>query len=214
MHPTEIILIRHGETVANASGTVQGQLDVELNATGIRQAGRLAERLRDIPLDAVYASDLSRAMHTARIVAEPHKLDAIPSPEFREWHLGEWQGRRIADILTLFPGEFEGFVHDSLTMTVTGGELRSAFQRRVSDAIDLLAARHSGGRIAIVSHGAALGMILKHILNAENIPFPRRPKTSNASYSKVIHFEDGTWQLLTWNDTSHLDNLGSELGKW
>ena len=100
------------------------------------------------------------------------------------------------------------------TLSVTGGELRSAFQRRVSDAIDLLAARHSGGRIAIVSHGAALGMILKHILNAENIPFPRRPKTSNASYSKVIHFEDGTWQLLTWNDTSHLDNLGSELGKW
>lgn len=214
MQTTEIILLRHGETIANANGTVQGQLDVELNATGVRQAERLAERLRDVRLDAIYASDLSRAMHTARIVAEPHKLDVIPSPEFREWHLGAWQGRRIADILTLFPGEFEGFVHDSLTAVITGGEPRSAFQRRVSDAIDLLVARHSGGRIAIVSHGGALGMILKHILNAETVSFSRRPKTSNAAYSKVVHFEDGTWQLLTWNDTSHLDGLGSELGKW
>ncbi|HBJ95691.1 MAG TPA: alpha-ribazole phosphatase, partial [Lentisphaeria bacterium] len=118
MQTTEIILLRHGETIANANGTVQGQLDVELNATGVRQAERLAERLRDVRLDAIYASDLSRAMHTARIVAEPHKLDVIPSPEFREWHLGAWQGRRIADILTLFPGEFEGFVHDSLTAVI------------------------------------------------------------------------------------------------
>lgn len=214
MQSTEIILIRHGETVANAAGTVQGQLDVELNATGIRQAGRLAERLRDVPLDAVYASDLSRAMHTARIIAEPHELNVIPTPELREWHLGEWQGRRIADILTVFPGEFEDFVHDSLTMTVTGGESRSAFQRRVSAALDLLTRRHSGGRIAVVTHGAALGMMFKHILNAETISFPRRPKTSNASYSKAVYFEDNSWQLLTWNDTSHLDGPGSELGKW
>ena len=69
MNRTEFYIVRHGETAANSRNVVQGQNDVPLNETGLAQAARLAERLKAVHFDAVYASDLSRAMRTARIIA-------------------------------------------------------------------------------------------------------------------------------------------------
>lgn len=214
MKKTEVILIRHGETVANAQEIIQGQTDTMLNETGERQAERIAERLRDLPFDALYASDLSRAMRTAEAIARPHGCPVIPCPELREWSLGAWEGKTISEVTAQYPGEFEGFVRDSLDMVVTGGESRHALQRRVSDILDALAQRHPGGRIVVVTHGGALGLMFKHFLNAEEIPFPHRPRTDNASYSKAVYFEDGTWQLVCWNDVSHLKGLVNDGGKW
>lgn len=214
MKTTEIILIRHGETAANSRHIIQGQTDTLLNETGEQQAELIAERLRDMEFAAIYASDLKRAMRTAEAIARPHGCAVIPCPGLREWHLGAWQGKTAGEIAGLYPDEYRNFLQDSPETHITGGESRREFQQRISKTLVSLAQRHSGGRILLVSHGGVIGMILRHVLHAEQLAFSHRPRTENASFSKVLFFEDGTWQLACWNDISHLRGTVNDAGKW
>lgn len=95
---TTLLLVRHGETVENASQTMQGQTPGRLNATGIAQAHQLSESLSDKQIDAVVASDLWRAVQTARIVAAPHDLTVTTTPLLRERDWGDFTGRYIPDL--------------------------------------------------------------------------------------------------------------------
>ena len=83
MQATRIIAIRHGETAWNVDTRIQGQLDVELNETGLWQARQVARALREEPLAAVYASDLARAYRTAEAIAQSAGLQPSPTPALR-----------------------------------------------------------------------------------------------------------------------------------
>jgi len=95
---TEILLCRHGQTDWNVGRRWQGHAQTRLNETGRAQARALAERLAGIELDAVYASDLPRALETAWIIAEPRGRRASPAPGLREIDGGSWQGLTAADL--------------------------------------------------------------------------------------------------------------------
>ena len=103
MAATTILLVRHGETDWNRDRRVQGHTDVPLNETGREQARALAGELAGEPLAAVYSSDLSRALETATIVAEPRSLAVTTLPALREKHFGTWEGLTDAEVLTRFP---------------------------------------------------------------------------------------------------------------
>lgn len=95
---TILYLVRHGETVDNASQTMQGQTHGELNERGIRQAQELSEEWKDKEIDAVVASDLKRAIDTAVIIAAPHGLDVVTTTLLRERDWGDFTGRYIPDL--------------------------------------------------------------------------------------------------------------------
>ena len=82
---------------------MQGHTDRPLNETGVAQARALADELSGERLDAVYASDLARALDTARTVAEPRGLSVIPLPDLRERNFGTWEGLLDTEILERFP---------------------------------------------------------------------------------------------------------------
>ncbi|HAG10473.1 MAG TPA: alpha-ribazole phosphatase, partial [Desulfotomaculum sp.] len=88
-----IYLVRHGQTTWNAEFKFQGHTDVPLSGHGIEQAEFLARRLRDYKITAFYASDLSRAVKTAEILAQPHNLPVMPMPVLREVNFGSWEGK-------------------------------------------------------------------------------------------------------------------------
>lgn len=100
---TKLYLVRHGETFDNERQIMQGQTQGELNATGIRQAEELSIQLADIHFDAIVASDLWRAVHTARILAEPHHLSVVTTPLLRERDWGSFTGRFIPDLKDIKP---------------------------------------------------------------------------------------------------------------
>ena len=81
---TRIFLVRHGATVLTAEDRFAGSTNVQLSDEGRGQASRLADRLREANIDAVYASPLDRTMETARILAAPHGLDVKPCDGMRE----------------------------------------------------------------------------------------------------------------------------------
>ena len=95
---TILYLVRHGETVDNASQTMQGQTQGELNERGIRQAHEFSEAWKDQEIDIVVSSDLKRAVDTAVIIAAPHGLEVVKTPLLRERDWGDFTGRYIPDL--------------------------------------------------------------------------------------------------------------------
>src|SRR6476661_9887592 len=89
---TTLLLVRHGETDWNADGRLQGHTDRPLSDFGRRQARQLAEELAEEKLDAIYASDLSRARETAEIVGVRLGLGVVIDPGLREKDWGTWEG--------------------------------------------------------------------------------------------------------------------------
>ena len=95
---TTLYLVRHGETVDNVRQIMQGQTQGELTENGILQARQVAEDLKDIPFDAIIASDLKRSIDTACIIAAPHQLEVQTTPLLRERDWGGFTGRYIPDL--------------------------------------------------------------------------------------------------------------------
>src|SRR5688500_1044189 len=95
---TELWLIRHGESEGNRAGLLQGQRDYPLSARGRQQAQRLAERLGTVRFDALYSSDLTRALDTARAVSATIGLPVTLDPGLREIDYGAWSGLTPAEI--------------------------------------------------------------------------------------------------------------------
>ena len=105
-----LYLTRHGETLENAAGTLQGHLPGHLSTKGIEQAHALSAQLADIHFDAIISSPLQRAFDTARILNEPHGLNIITTPLLSERDWGSFTGMKAADIHTSpdnFPSDVE-----------------------------------------------------------------------------------------------------------
>jgi probable phosphoglycerate mutase len=149
---TTILLARHGETDWNRDRRWQGWADPPLNDSGRAQARELAERLRDVPFDAVYSSDLRRAHEPATIVAEPHGVPVITDLGLREIDVGSWSGLTRAEIEERFG--VDGVRAD--------GETREQHAARVVAAMERIARAHVGERILVVSHGGSLGALRRH----------------------------------------------------
>ena len=213
MKTTEFVFVRHGETDANVNGILQGNKDIPLNRTGMMQAEAVAEHLRGQKFAALYASDLSRALDTARLIASKHAddLPLYPTPLLREWNCGEMAGMRWEEIQRRFPNEAKAFFLESADVTMPGGESRTAFQHRVEDCLRQIVAKHGGERVLLVAHGGVLQRIFRFVagvISERNlIPF-----AGNASISTFIHRDDlDAWQLTSWNRVSHLKDLPQHL---
>jgi len=150
---TLLLLARHGETDWNRDGIWQGHADPPLNEVGRRQARALAERLRDVHLDAIYASDLRRARETAEIVADVKGLPVVADPALREMDVGSWTGLTRDEIAERFPAWDH---HD--------GESGEAFQARAAAAAERIAAAHEGGAVLIVTHGGIVRALQRRAL--------------------------------------------------
>ncbi|WP_026369724.1 histidine phosphatase family protein [Kallotenue papyrolyticum] len=195
---TTLYLIRHGETEWNRIGRWQGHRDVPLSDLGREQARALAERLarEQVRIDAVYASDLRRALETAQILAAPLQLEVVALPALREIDIGPWSGLTRAEIIERFPG---AFVEYDLP---PGSESHTAFTERVFEALVRLAAEHRGQRIAVVTHGGAVRAALRVMqqLNGDEQPVPHIGNTSITE----VRYTGKRWQVLRCNDLRHL----------
>src|ERR1051325_10264843 len=89
---TRLIVVRHGETVWNLEGKLQGQMDSPLTPSGLAQSRALAERFSRCPISALYSSDLGRARQTAESIAVRTGQEIRFDDRLRERHLGVFQG--------------------------------------------------------------------------------------------------------------------------
>ena len=205
---TELIVIRHGETEWNRIGKQQGQLDTDLSEVGRAQAKALAAALDGETFDALYSSDLGRAMQTAGIIAPRAGLEIVADVRLRERHLGTMQGMTIAEFRQEHPQEYTRFRSDDPDYILPGGEsIRQRYDRSIACA-EALAARHAGGRLLLVAHGGILDSFFRRAVGLD-LAAPRRFSLYNASIN-TFSITGGQWQLGRWGDTHHLKQIGTK----
>ena len=201
---TRVIAVRHGETAWNADSRMQGQLDVPLNANGRWQAQRLARALAEEPLDAIYASDLSRAFDTAQAVAALTGHRVATDIALRERAFGAFQGLTYAEIEARWPEQGARWRARDVDFVPEGGEsLRQLFARSV-DAAARRAAAHAGGTVLLVAHGGVIDSLYRAATRIE-LDVIRTWQLGNASINRLLHSAEG-FSLVGWSDTRHLED--------
>lgn len=133
-----LILVRHGETVADSGRRYWGRTDVELSALGLKQAGRLRERLQSEPIQAVYSSNLSRARLTAETIASGNGLAITACAELDEVDFGVLEGLTAEEIRARHPEFYERWLGWDASLAFPGGESVKDFNARVCRFIDRL----------------------------------------------------------------------------
>jgi probable phosphoglycerate mutase len=93
-----ILLVRHGQTAANATGLLQGRADLPLSEIGRAQAAALAGALAGCGARRVVSSPLQRALHTAAPIAAALEVDVALEPRLVELDYGDWDGRALTSV--------------------------------------------------------------------------------------------------------------------
>jgi len=151
---TRLFLWRHGNTDYNATGRVQGQTDIPLNALGRDQAAAAAPLLAALRPDALVSSDLSRAADTAAALSALTGLPVSFDTRLRERHFGAWQGQLMSDVAVSHPAEHARFRAGDPS---PGCEIENMgdLGKRVVEALQDAAALAPGGTVVVTTHGGA-----------------------------------------------------------
>lgn len=205
---TRIFLIRHGATVLTAEDRFAGSINVPLSEEGREQARRLSIRLTGENLVAVYASPLDRTMETARILAQPHRLEVQAREGLREISHGHWEEMTRAEVEARHPEEAAAWEEDPFTFAPSGGESGLAVTARALPALMEILHAHPTGNVAIVSHKATIRLLLSSLLGFD----PRRYRDNldqSPAALNIVDFKSPVRARLTlFNDTSHYESSG------
>ena len=207
------ILIRHGESLSNREGRVQGQADVKLSTTGLQQATAVASWCQSHSFEKksceLWSSPLCRARETADVIGTATGLSVQIEDELVELNAGVFQGHLWDDLADRFPEDVARWRSGDVDFQIPGGESRRQLAERGRHALQSLSCRPIDSMI-IVAHGgvltAALGLLVgrEHPLltNVVERPFTRLPALGNCSVSQL------KWpgpELLSFNQMDHLD---------
>lgn len=196
----ELTLIRHGITAWNAQRRFQGHTDTPLSEQGREQARRLAARLAGERIDAIVASDLSRALETARAIAAPHGIDVRTDARLRESNFGAWEG------LTREEAVATGLhLRDSVRTRETERELEipetlEQVRERVGAFVRELLEQTPDGHVAVVAHAGSIHAALRELgLSTAGLTI------AHASITR-LSMEPGGARLINVGDVAHLDD--------
>ncbi|HEY5251504.1 MAG TPA: histidine phosphatase family protein [Acidimicrobiales bacterium] len=202
---TEILLVRHGESEPAIEdrpfALVDGQGDPALSPEGRIQAQRVCARLVAEGVDAIYVTSLRRTVESAEDLARALGMACTVEPDLREVFLGEWEGglfrKKIADRDPVTLRMFEEQRWD----VIPGAEPADVFARRLRGAVERIAAAHLDEKVAVFTHGAAIGELMAQATGSEPFAFTG---ADNASVSHLV-ITPQRWIVRRFNDTAHLD---------
>ena len=200
---TEIILARHGETLWNQQGRMQGQRDSPLTETGIRQARQLARRLKAVAFSALYSSDLGRAHRTAARIAGETGHAIIADERLRERHFGVFEGMTNSEIRERYPEHYERFASRDPHFAMPGGESAAVFHERCLNCMVEIAARHDAQTVVVVAHGLVLDALYRAAVGMK-LEVPRGFPLLNCSVN-TFRYEAGAWTVVAVCDVTHLE---------
>jgi len=201
---TTVLLVRHGESAPahpeRPFPLVDGHGDPPLDPVGQEQAQRLAQRLANERIDAIYVTNLCRTAQTAAPLADRLGIEPIVEPDLREVHLGEWEGGLLRVRAAAGDPLFEQIFREERWDVIPGAEALDVFDQRCSRGLARIVAAHPDGRVMVVVHGGVIGQLLHQITGSRRFAFSG---ADNASISEIVVHERRV-VLRRYNDVSHL----------
>lgn len=200
---TVLLLVRHAITEDTGKRLYGRQPGVHLSERGREQADRLAARLGELPLAAVYSSPLERCAETAEPTARVRGLDVLRDPGLAETDAGRWTGRTFASLARTRAWRRIRFLPSSARFP--DGEALAEVQHRTVAALDAIARRHPRDLVAVFTHGDPIRLALAYFAGLPLDLFSRLEVTA-ASISAVA-LSDGPPRIVRVNDIGGLDDL-------
>lgn len=184
IYMTHFYIIRHGETVFNRKGRIQGWCDSPLTDLGVSQAKQLGKELKNILFDVCFCSTSERAIDTANYILEGRNVKIIPSKKLKEQSFGDFEAEKSVNIFkdgVSFPDGYR----------FCGGENHSDVIERVMNELKKIASEYPNANVLVVCHGSAI----KHIVNYLSPGFVmEKPTTAalvpNCSITQIDYDDD------------------------
>ena len=199
-----LYMVRHGQTAWNLEEKAQGHTDIPLDPTGVEQAKCLAEMLEGTPIQVIWTSDLQRSSKTAETVAERLGVPVEIMPILRERSFGEWEGLPYMEV-----GRRSGVaateqgLRSLYEACPPGGESLQMAWERMQQVTESLTKEPRN--TLIVSHGGVSALMLSQLVQGD-LKTSRAFRFHNCAVTELARREDGTFQLVRFNDTSHLSS--------
>ncbi len=197
----QILIVRHGQTLANAAGIIQGHQDGQLSELGLSQIQKIAQRLKEYSIDYIYSSDLSRAAQTAQAIAAYHSSVPLAYTEkLRERNLGEIEGKTRQEI---------GVGPDcaiGLAFETQNGESISQMYQRAKQILAQIMQSHQRQSVLLVCHGGFGAGLIGALQSYAVQDLQTMPKLKNTSLSSYELAEGSQQpQTICFNCTKHLE---------
>ena len=191
----KLYIVRHGETQWNVEKRFQGQTDSDLTEKGKEKVGKTGEELKNILFDAVYTSELGRAVKSAEIILskninKKNKLQKLS--ELNEVYFGKWQGLSYDEIFEKYPEEANNYFYDMkkyCAKNIEAEELKDALDRFLK-GMDKIVKNHKTGNILVVTHGTVLEMFINYVINKDTKDINERKLIGNGKY-RIFTYKNG-----------------------
>jgi len=201
----KVILIRHGETDWNKEQIFRGRIDVALNEVGLAQARTVQATLKDVQINAIYSSPLSRALETARVVGEGRNCEIRIEEGFIDIDFGRWQGLSHQKVKEDYKDLYEMWLSKPQMVTFPEGESLEEVQKRSMKALEKVIKKHPEETLAIISHRVLNKVLLCSILGLELSHF-WYIKQDTCALNR-FEYKDDKYYLTLLNDTCHLKRV-------
>ncbi|MFX3673545.1 MAG: histidine phosphatase family protein [Paenisporosarcina sp.] len=200
-----LYITRHGQTEWNVQSRMQGWADSPLTATGMEAAKLLGNRLRDVPLEAVYSSSSGRTIHTAQLIIENREIPMIQKDDLREINVGEWQGRLSSDVERDCANQVKTYYERPSRFESTSGESFHMLKERVLRAIEEIVSAHPNGHVLIVTHGVVKKCLINHFSGAD-LDLLWDPPFIHGTSLTVMEIDRDRRELTMVGDMSHAEH--------
>jgi probable phosphoglycerate mutase len=206
---THVVIIRHGQSQGNAEGRFGGHTDTPLSPRGRRQAEATAKALAAEKFDAIYSSDLPRAIETATPLARLTGARLEITDALRERSVGVMEGLTFEEAAEQHPEQYQALLRRDFEHVLMGGESYRQTLDRASRKLDEAIEQHKGGRIALFAHTGTICILILHLMGALDAPElkPVWIATSNCGIARFELRNDGFVRALVINDTRHLVDI-------
>ena len=206
---THVVIIRHGQSQGNAEGRFGGHTDTPLSARGRKQAAGTASALASEKFNAIYSSDLPRAIETATPLAERVGIALESTEALRERSVGVMEGLTFEEAAEQHPEQYQALLRRDFEHVLLGGESYRQTLDRASRKLDEAIEQHKGGRIVMFAHTGTICILILHLMGALDAPElkPVWIATANCGIARFELRDDDFVRVLSINDTRHLEGI-------
>jgi broad specificity phosphatase PhoE len=205
---SSIYLVRHGQTAWNREEIFRGRTDIPLDETGLKQAELAGEYLKEVEIEAIYSSPLSRALETAEKIARFHNLKVQPLEGIIDMSFGNWEGHAHQEIKKNDSEIYRQWVETPHLVRLPGGESLDDVRVRSMAALDEVIRKHPGKALILVSHRVVNKVLICGILGLDNSHFWQISQDPTAI--NLIQRRNRKYILSLMNEICHLKPLKEE----